>query len=185
MSPFAVVKVAGRALVRNKMRSALTALGIVIGVGAVIAMVAIGEGARRRVEATFEAMGTNLLIVLPGSATSGGMMGGTGSQATITWADLTAIRKECKAVAAAAPLLRAGKVIQSEDRNWTTGLIGTSPDYLSIRNWSDRARSLVRRQRRRRVGQGRRARRNRRRRLWARATTRSDRSYAFRRSHSR
>jgi len=135
MSPLAIVRVAGRALVRNKMRSALTALGVVIGVGAVIAMVAIGEGARRRVEATFEAMGTNLLIVLPGSATSGGMMGGTGSQATITWADLAAIRKECKAVAAAAPLLRAGKVIQSEDRNWTTGLIGTSPEYVQIRNW--------------------------------------------------
>ena len=135
MNGVAIVRVAGRALVRNKMRSALTALGIVIGVGAVIAMVAIGEGARRRVEATFEAMGTNLLIVLPGSATSGGMMGGTGSQATITWADLAAIRKECKAVAAAAPLLRAGKVIQSEDRNWTTGLIGTSPEYVQIRNW--------------------------------------------------
>jgi putative ABC transport system permease protein len=135
MSPLAIAKVAGRALARNKMRSALTTLGVVIGVGAVIAMVAIGEGARRRVEATFEAMGTNLLIVLPGSATSGGMMGGTGSQATITWADLAAIRKECKAVAAAAPVLRAGKVIQSEDRNWTTNLIGTSPEYMTIRNW--------------------------------------------------
>ena len=135
MSPLAIARVAARALVRNKMRSALTALGIVIGVGAVIAMVAIGEGARRRVEATFEAMGTNLLIVLPGSATSGGMMGGTGTQATITWADLAAIRKECKAVALAAPLLRAGKVVQSEDRNWTTSIIGTSPEYMPIRNW--------------------------------------------------
>ncbi|HTR50419.1 MAG TPA: ABC transporter permease [Kofleriaceae bacterium] len=135
MSPLAIAKVAGRALVRNKMRSALTALGIVIGVGAVIAMVAIGEGARRRVEATFEAMGTNLLIVLPGSSTSGGMMGGTGSQATLTWADLAAIRKECKAVAAAAPLLRASRVVQSEDRNWTTGIVGTSPEYTTIRNW--------------------------------------------------
>ncbi len=135
MSPLAIVKVAGRALVRNKMRSALTALGIVIGVAAVIAMVAIGEGARRRVEATFEAMGTNLLIVLPGSSTSGGMMGGAGTQATITWRDLAAIRKECKAVAAVAPVLRAGVVIQSEDRNWTAPVIGTSPDYFSIRNW--------------------------------------------------
>ncbi|HUJ61302.1 MAG TPA: ABC transporter permease [Kofleriaceae bacterium] len=135
MSPLAIVRVAGRALVRNKMRSALTSLGIVIGVGAVIAMVAIGEGARRRVEQTFEAMGTNLLVVLPGSATSGGMMGGTGTQATLTWADLAAIRKECKAVAAAAPLLRAGKVVQSEDRNWTTSIVGTSPDYQTIRNW--------------------------------------------------
>ena len=135
MSPLAIARVAGRALVRNKMRSALTALGVVIGVGAVIAMVAIGEGARRRVEATFEAMGTNLLIVVPGSAVSGGMMGGAGSQATITWADLVAIRKECKAVATAAPVLRAAKVIQSEERNWTTSLVGTSPEYFVIRNW--------------------------------------------------
>jgi putative ABC transport system permease protein len=135
MNPLAIARVAGRALVRNKLRSALTTLGVVIGVGAVIAMVAIGEGARRRVEATFEAMGTNLLILLPGSATSGGMMGGAGSQATITWADLAAVRKECKAVAAAAPVLRAGKVIQSDDRNWTTSLVGTSPDYMGIRNW--------------------------------------------------
>jgi putative ABC transport system permease protein len=135
MNPIAIARVAGRALVRNKMRSSLTALGVVIGVGAVIAMVAIGEGARRRVEATFEAMGTNLLIVVPGSAVSGGMMGGAGSQATITWADLTAIRSECRAVAAAAPVLRAAKVIQSDERNWTTSLIGTSPEYVGIRAW--------------------------------------------------
>ena len=135
MSPLSIARIAGLALVRNKMRSALTALGIVIGVGAVIAMVAIGEGARRRVEATFDAMGTNLLILVPGSSTSGGMMGGAGTQATLTWTDLTAIRKECKAVAAAAPVLRAGKVVQSEDRNWTTGIIGTTTDYMMIRNW--------------------------------------------------
>jgi len=82
---------------------------------------------RSLIEATFEAMGTNLLIVLPGSATSGGMMGGTGSQATITWADLAAIRKECKAVGSAASVLRAGKVIQSEDRNWTTSSSARAP----------------------------------------------------------
>jgi putative ABC transport system permease protein len=135
MSPLAIARVAGRALVRNKLRSALTTLGVVIGVGAVIAMVAIGEGARRRVEATFEAMGTNLLILVPGSATSGGMMGGAGSQATLTWGDLAAVRRECKAVAAAAPVMRAGRVIQSEERNWTTPIIGTSPEYVRIRNW--------------------------------------------------
>ena len=135
MSPIGIAKVAARALVRNKMRSALTALGVVIGVGAVIAMVAIGEGARLRVQATFEAMGTNLLIVIPGSATSGGMMGGAGTQATLTWRDLAAIRKECKAVAAAAPVMRASEVIQSDDRNWTSGLVGTTPEYMQIRNW--------------------------------------------------
>jgi putative ABC transport system permease protein len=135
MSALAIARVAGRALLRNKLRSFLTALGVVIGVAAVIAMVAIGEGAKRRVEQTFEAMGTNLLIVVPGSATSGGMFGGAGTKATLTWGDLAAIRAEAKAVAAAAPVLRASAVIQAEDQNWTTGVIGTSPDYLRIRNW--------------------------------------------------
>ena len=117
------------------MRSFLTALGVVIGVGAVIAMVAIGEGAKRRVEQTFEAMGTNLLIVLPGSSSSMGMRGGSGSQATLTWADLKAIRTECKAVAAASPVLNAHLVVQAEDQNWTTSVIGASTEYMSIRNW--------------------------------------------------
>ena len=117
------------------MRSFLTAIGVVIGVSAVIAMVAIGEGAKRRVEQTFEAMGTNLLVLLPGSATSGGMMGGAGTKATLTYADLAAIRKELPAVMAAAPVLRASAVVQGEDQNWTTGVIGTSPEYAIIRSW--------------------------------------------------
>jgi len=135
MSALAIAKVAGRALLRNKLRSFLTALGVVIGVAAVIAMVAVGEGARRRVEETFEAMGTNLLIVVPGSASSGGMFGGAGTRPTLTWDDLAAIRGELRAVATAAPVLRASAVIQAEDMNWTTGVIGTSPAYLTIRNW--------------------------------------------------
>jgi putative ABC transport system permease protein len=135
MSALAIAKVAGLALLRNKLRSFLTALGVVIGVAAVIAMVAVGEGARRRVEETFEAMGTNLLIVVPGSATSGGMFGGAGTKATLSWTDLAAIRSELKAVATAAPVLRSSAVIQAEDANWTTGVIGTSPEYLTIRNW--------------------------------------------------
>ena len=136
MSPLAVARVASRALLRNKTRSLLTALGVVIGVAAVIAMVAIGEGARKRVEDTFAAIGTNLLIVVPGSASSAGMQFGAGSQPTLTWGDLAAIRREAPAVAAAAPALRAAVVVQSEDQNWTTGLIGTSPEYLRIRNWT-------------------------------------------------
>jgi putative ABC transport system permease protein len=135
VSAVAIAKVAGRALLRNKLRSFLTALGVVIGVAAVIAMVAIGEGARRRVEATFEAMGTNLLILVPGSASSGGMMGGAGTKPTVSWGDLAAIRGELPAVAAAAPVMRASAVIQAEEANWTTGVIGTSPEYLTIRNW--------------------------------------------------
>ena len=131
----ATARVAGRALLRNKLRSFLTALGVVIGVGAVIAMVAIGEGAKRQVEQTFEAMGTNLLIVLPGSSSSMGMRGGFGSQATLTWGDLKAIRSECKAVAAASPVLNAHLVVQVEEQNWTTSIIGASTEYMTIRNW--------------------------------------------------
>jgi len=135
MTAGSLLKVAGLALLRNKLRSLLTMLGVTIGVAAVIAMVAIGEGARRRVEMTFEAMGSNLLIVVPGSATSGGMFGGAGTKATLTWSDLAAIRTECKAVAAAAPVMRASAVVQAEELNWTTGIVGTTPDYLTIRNW--------------------------------------------------
>jgi putative ABC transport system permease protein len=117
------------------MRSSLTALGIVIGVGAVIAMVAIGEGAKRRVQQTFESMGTNLLIVLPGSASLGGLRGGFGSQPTLTWDDLRAIQTEASAVRLAAPLLRTQATVDSEDQNWTTSVAGTTPEYFAIRTW--------------------------------------------------
>ena len=130
-----LVRLAGRALGRNKMRSFLTTLGVVIGVAAVIAMTAIGEGAKLRVQQTFEAMGTNLLIVLPGSAATRGMQGGFGSQPTLTWDDLRSIQTELSAVRAAAPVLRSAAVIQAEDQNWTTSVIGTTPDYFQIRNW--------------------------------------------------
>ena len=117
MNPLQTTRVASRALLRNKMRSFLTTLGIIIGVGAVIAMMAIGAGAKFQVEQAFAAMGTNLLIVLPGSSSSMGMRGGFGSQATLTWNDLRAIRAECKAVAAASPVLSSHLVVQGEDQN--------------------------------------------------------------------
>ena len=131
-----LVRLAGRALGRNKMRSFLTTLGVVIGVAAVIAMTAIGEGAKYRVQQTFEAMGTNLLIVLSGSSATGGMQGGFGSQPTLTWDDLRSIQSELSAVKAAAPVMRTASVIQAEEQNWTTSLVGTTPEYFQIRNWS-------------------------------------------------
>ena len=85
MSIFVTIRIALLALMRNKMRSFLTVLGVIIGVGAVIAMVAIGEGAKARVEETFNAMGSNLLIIMPGSSSAGGVRGGWGSQPTLTW----------------------------------------------------------------------------------------------------
>ncbi len=128
-------RVALRALSRNKLRSFLTTLGMVIGVSAVIAMVAIGDGAKARVEEAFAAMGSNMLIVLPGTSSSGGAMGGFGSQPTITWDDLKAIQDEVPTVRWAAPSLRATAQILSEDQNWTTSVNGTSPEYFQIRSW--------------------------------------------------
>jgi putative ABC transport system permease protein len=136
MNPLLTFRLALRALLRNKMRSFLTMLGIIIGVSAVIAMVAIGEGAKAQVEASFAAMGTSLLIVMPGSSTSGGSRGGFGSQPTLTWDDLKAIQTEVTSVRTAAPVLRSSASLISEDQNWTTTVQGTTPDYFVIRTWS-------------------------------------------------
>jgi putative ABC transport system permease protein len=127
--------VALRAILRNKLRALLTTLGIVIGVGAVIAMMAIGAGAKAQVEQAFAAMGTNILIILPGSTSSGGVKGGYGSMPTLTWDDLAAIRTEIATVKQAAPSLRSSMPVVSEEQNWTTGVTGTSPEYFDIRNW--------------------------------------------------
>ena len=135
MSPLQTFRVAGRAILRNKMRSTLTCLGIIIGVGAVIAMMAFGAGAKARVEEAFTAMGTNLLIVLPGSSSAGGVQGGFGTQPTLTWEDLTAIGSELSSVKAAAPALRSTQSIVSEEQNWSTNITGTTPEYFEIRKW--------------------------------------------------
>jgi putative ABC transport system permease protein len=135
VNPFQILLVAMRALWRNKLRSFLTTLGIIIGVGAVIAMMAIGAGAKAQVEATFAAMGTNLLIVLPGAANTSGQRGGFGSGQTITWDDFDAIRDEVPTVKHAAPSLRSSQSIVAGEVNWTTSVTGTTPDYFDIRNW--------------------------------------------------
>jgi putative ABC transport system permease protein len=143
MSPLQILLIAIRALLRNKLRSLLTTLGIMIGVGAVIAMVAIGEGAKAMVEQSFASMGANLLIVMSGTTTRGGSMGGFGSMPTITWDDLRAIRTEASAVKAAAPVLRSNASVVGDDLNWTTSVQGTSPEYFEIRGWRMvRGRSL-------------------------------------------
>jgi putative ABC transport system permease protein len=136
MNPMATTKVAIRALLRNKLRSLLTTLGIIVGVGAVIAMVALGEGAKARVEETLNQMGTNLIVVLPGSSQSGGVRGGFGSQPTITWDDLDAIRTQVPSVRSAAPQLMTGQQVASEGQNWFTQIIGTTPEFFEIRRWA-------------------------------------------------
>src|SRR6476659_7571851 len=107
MNPLEIFGIAIRALGRNKTRSFLTTLGIVIGEGAVIAMVSIGEGAKYNVEQSFAAMGTNVLIVMPGSTTAGGARGGSGSMPSLAWSDLKAIQTEVPTVRYAAPVLRS------------------------------------------------------------------------------
>jgi putative ABC transport system permease protein len=136
MNIFGTFPIAARALLRNKTRAFLTTLGVIIGVASVISMVTVGEGAKSRVEAAFSGMGTNLLIVLSGSTTTGGVMGGFGSMPTLTWDDLAAIRKEAPAVAAAAPALPIKMTLLSDDANWTTSITGTTPDFFPIRNWT-------------------------------------------------
>jgi len=135
MNPIQVLRIAIRALLRNKMRSFLTTLGVIIGVSAVIAMVAIGEGAKARVSEAFASMGSNILIVLSGSTTAGGTRGGFGSMPTLTWDDLKAIRAESSAVRYAAPQLRANASVISEDQNWGTSINGVSPEFFLIKEW--------------------------------------------------
>ncbi len=135
MSPLGTLRVALRALLRNKMRSFLTVLGVIIGVGAVIAMVAIGEGAKAEVQAAFEKMGTNMLVVRSGSTQTGGVRGGGGSQPTLTYADLEAIRTQTTAVMLASPSLRSNAQVLAEGQNWATSIEGVSPEYFTIRSW--------------------------------------------------
>lgn len=135
MNPLSTLRIAVVALLRNKLRSFLTALGIIIGVAAVIAMMAIGEGAKQLIVAQFTAMGANLIMLVPGSSTTGGARGGAGSASSITWEDLKAIQTQVPTVLAAAPALRMSVTVVAEDQNWLTSLTGTTPDYFVIRSW--------------------------------------------------
>ena len=129
------LKISLRALRINKMRSALTMLGIIIGVGAVIAMLAVGTGASERISQQLASIGSNLIIILPGSTTSGGLRMGMGSQPTLTKDDADAIIRECSAVKDAAPVLNGAAQIVYGNQNWSTGVFGTTPGMLSIRDW--------------------------------------------------
>jgi putative ABC transport system permease protein len=129
------IKVALRALRRNKMRSILTALGIIIGVGAVIAMVSIGNGAKAQVEAQVASLGENVITVFPGSFTAGGMRGGWGSMSTLTIDDADAIKRETVNVLGVSPEMRDRAQVLANGLNWNTQIMGESPDYSSIRSW--------------------------------------------------
>jgi putative ABC transport system permease protein len=124
-----------RALQRNKMRSFLTMLGIIIGVAAVIAMLAIGQGAEYSVKEQIAALGTNVLMVYPGSQQQGGVRTSAGSAVTLTEDDALAIAKECPAVQYLSPGAMAGGQVIAGNLNWSTGIQGVGSDYLSIREW--------------------------------------------------
>jgi putative ABC transport system permease protein len=128
-------RIAYKALGRNKMRSGLTMLGIIIGVGAVIAMIAIGSGAKARIQEQIASMGSNLIIVLSGSATSGGMRFGSGSVPTLTVEDSKAIAAECSAVKYSAPVLQGVTQVVYGNQNWSTLTYASTPEALLIRDW--------------------------------------------------
>jgi putative ABC transport system permease protein len=127
--------VALRALRRNKMRSTLTALGIIIGVASVITMVAVGNGAQVRITNEVSSLGQNLLMIFAGSRRSGGVSSGLGSASTMTLADADAIAREVSDVVAVSPEVSTSAQAIANGRNWSTSVMGESPDYLKIRDW--------------------------------------------------
>jgi macrolide transport system ATP-binding/permease protein len=130
-----VMAAAMQAIGRNRMRSALTMLGVFIGVAALIVMVAVGQGANEAVRKQIESLGTNLLVVVPGATSTGGIRAGFGSASTITVGDAQVIRREDAAVASVSYLIRQAGQVQYGNQNWTTTIQGVSPNYPPVTNW--------------------------------------------------
>jgi putative ABC transport system permease protein len=135
MQALMTLRIALRALARNKLRAFLTMLGIIIGVGAVIAMVAIGEGAKSTIRAQIAALGTNVLIVLPGSNVQGGVRAGFGNVNTLLDADARAMARELPSVAHVSPVLRRQEQVVAGNLNWGTLAQGVAPEFQQIRDW--------------------------------------------------
>ena len=136
MNPLDTACSALRSLRANKLRSALTALGIIIGVAAVITMLAVGEGAKLKVAEQLKSLGSNLMIVMPGAVTSSGVRLGSGSRNTLTENDANAIASELPGVLASAPAMRGSGQIVNGNLNWSTQIFGITPDYLAAREWA-------------------------------------------------
>jgi len=135
MDLFITIRVALRALRKNKLRSLLTVLGVVIGVCAVITLVNMGSGAQIAIEKAISGLGTNLLIIFPGSVTKGGIRTGYGTVTTLTAADAQAIQEECPAVQMVTPLVNTAVQVVFQNQNWGTSVFGVNPDYQRIKNW--------------------------------------------------
>ncbi|MER3447830.1 MAG: multidrug ABC transporter substrate-binding protein [Candidatus Dadabacteria bacterium] len=123
------------AIRRNKMRSVLTMLGVIIGVGAVIAMVSIGQGASSSVQAQIQSLGTNMILIFPGSTTQSGVRIGSGSNPTLTVDDAEAIEKQASVVATVTYVIRGVEQVVYENQNWSTAIFGVTPEYVIVRDW--------------------------------------------------
>jgi putative ABC transport system permease protein len=135
MTPFATFRLALRALQRNKLRSTLTMLGIVIGVGAVVAMVGIGNGAKAQVEAQIATLGQNVILIFPSSYSTGGVQSGMGGAGTLKLEDAKAIADEVPDVSAVSPGTRVSSQLGFGNQNWSSSVIGEGPEYFEIRQW--------------------------------------------------
>jgi putative ABC transport system permease protein len=135
MQWFMTFRIALRALARNKLRAFLTMLGIIIGVGAVIAMVAIGEGAKATIRAQIASLGTNVLVIVPGSSNQGGVRFGSGAVRTLIDADAKAMARELPAIAFTSPLVRRQEQVIAANLNWATLVQGVAPEIQQIRDW--------------------------------------------------
>ncbi|HEV2391837.1 MAG TPA: ABC transporter permease [Verrucomicrobiae bacterium] len=131
----ATLKIAARALRRNKLRTLLTMLGMIIGVGAVIAMVGIGNGAKSQIEAQIASMGENVILIFSGNFTRGGVHSGWGGAGTLTVEDAEAIEREIPGVTAMSPEVRTSTQVAAGNEDWFTQIIGEAPEYFDIRHW--------------------------------------------------
>ena len=136
MKQSTLFKVASQSILKNKLRTLLTMLGLVIGVGAVIVMVAIGHGAQSQIESQIKGLGTNLIMVMPGSFSGGGVSQGAGTFNRLTVEDAAKIKSDATLLAGVSPVIQTRAVVIGAAGNWRTSINGVSPDYLAIRDWS-------------------------------------------------
>ncbi len=134
-----VLKAATKSIIKSRMRSLLTALGIIIGVAAVVVMVAVGDGAQQKVKDQIASLGSNLIIITPGTSSTGGVRGGSGTFNRFTMDDVEKIKNEATLITGVSPLVRSGGQIIGGTGNWFTQIQGVSADYLEIRSWALKA----------------------------------------------
>src|SRR5512144_2752855 len=136
MKQSTLFKVASQSILKNKLRTMLTMLGIVIGVGAVIVMVAVGHGAQSQIESQIKGLGTNLILVMPGSAQQGGVSQGAGAFNRLTVEDADKVKQQATLLAGVSPVISTRAQVIGGTGNWRTMINGVSPDFLTIRDWS-------------------------------------------------